>query len=133
MKPGGALEPMGGAGKVVEADETFIGVREGANKKRGNAGEYVRGDAFTNTAEGIFALFKRGMKGVYQHCGEQHLHRYLAELDFRYSNRVAMGENDQGRANTAIKGVAGKRLTYGGCSGLKGTCKRNIPPKHWLD
>lgn len=64
-------------------------------------GEYARGDVTTNTAEGFFALFKRGMKGVYQHCGEQHLHRYLAEFDFRYSNRVALGVNDEGRSPAA--------------------------------
>ena len=182
MKPGGTLEPMGGAGKVVEADETFIGKREGVKMKRGgyghmfrilslverngqarsvrlfkvskaeieafmsknlhpetrlmtdtavhykkqgypiashemvnhHAGEYVRGDVTTNTAEGFFSIFKRGMKGVYQHCGEQHLHRYLAEFDFRYSNRVALGVNDEARSFVALKGVAGKRLTYGG-------------------
>jgi hypothetical protein len=52
------------------------------------------------------------MKGVYQHCGEKHLHRYLAEFDFRYSNRIALGGDDQGRADRAIKGMVGKRLTY---------------------
>ena len=46
---------------------------------------------FTNTVEGYFGLFKRGMKGIYQHCAEKHLHRYLAEFDFRYNNRVALG------------------------------------------
>ena len=51
-------------------------------------GEYVRGDVHTNTVEGYFSIFKRGMKGVYQHCSEKHLHRYLSEFDFRYSNRV---------------------------------------------
>lgn len=179
MKPA-STTPMGGKGKVVEADETFIGKREGVKMKRGgyghkfrvlslierggearsirlykvskaeieafmvknvdpasslmtdtavhykkkgypvashemvnhHAGEYVRGDVSTNTAEGFFALFKRGMKGVYQHCGEQHLHRYLAEFDFRYSNRVAMGVHDEGRAFKALIGVSGKRLTY---------------------
>ena len=75
-------------------------------------GEYARGDVFTNTVEGSFSIFKRGMKGVYQHCGEQHLHRYLAEFDFRYSNRTALGINDGERAKRAIAGVVGKRLTY---------------------
>src|SRR3984893_4580732 len=56
--------------------------------------EYVRGDAHTNTAENYFSIFKRGMTGVYQHCSEKHLHRYLAEFDFRYSNRVALGVDD---------------------------------------
>jgi hypothetical protein len=72
----------------------------------------VRGDAHVNTAEGLFSIFKRGMKGIYQHCGEQHLHRYLAEFDFRYNNRIALGIGDEARAGRAIKGIVGKRLTY---------------------
>ena len=80
------------------------------------SGEYVRyedGRAIhSNSAEGYFSIFKRGMKGVYQHCSEKHLHRYLAEFDFRYSNRVALGVNDEARAGRALKGVVGKRLTY---------------------
>jgi transposase-like protein len=78
--------------------------------------EYVRyeGDKIitTNTVEGYYSIFKRGMKGVYQHCAEKHLHRYLSEFDFRYSNRVALGVHDGERADIAIKGAAGKRLTY---------------------
>lgn len=66
----------------------------------------------TNTVEGAFSIFKRGMKGVYQHCGEQHLHRYLAEFEFRYNNREANGFNDSDRAVQALKGITGKRLTY---------------------
>jgi transposase-like protein len=179
MKPGGALEPLGGKGKIVEADETFLGQKPGFKTKPGFAhkykvlslverggavrsvslrtvnkpeimkvleknvhpesslktdtaayykkrdlgfadhetvnhfrGEYVRGEAHTNTLEGFFAIFKRGMKGVYQHCGEQHLNRYLAEFDFRYSNRIALGVNDEARANKALNGIAGKRLMY---------------------
>jgi hypothetical protein len=77
-------------------------------------GEYARGDVFTNTVEGSFSIFKRGMKGVYQHCGEQHLHRYLAEFDFRYSNRAKLGCNDEVRADRALVGITGKRLTYKG-------------------
>lgn len=77
-----------------------------------SAKEYARGIVHTNTVEGFFSIFKRGMKGVYQHCGEKHLHRYLAEYDFRYNNRVALGVNDETRAVKAIKGVVGKRLTY---------------------
>ena len=53
--------------------------------------EYARGDVTTNTVEGYFSIFKRGMRGVYQHCGEKHLHRYLAEYDFRYNPRSALG------------------------------------------
>jgi hypothetical protein len=168
----GDLAPMGGAGGVVEADETFIGRKEDSVKRRGHghknarksgqvrsfyvdsvsaadlvpivnanvaketaimtdecsgyfslgdhfashesvshkADEYVRDD--TNTIEGYFSIFKRGMKGVYQHCSEKHLHRYLAEFDFRYSNRMAHGINDMQRAEKMAKGIVGKRLTY---------------------
>lgn len=75
--------------------------------------EYVRdGYIHTNTVEGYYSIFKRGMKGVYQHCAEKHLHRYLAEFDFRYSNRVALGVDDVARADRALKGIVGKRLTY---------------------
>jgi transposase-like protein len=78
--------------------------------------EYVRreGDKVvtTNTVEGFYSIFKRGMKGIYQHCKEKHLHRYLAEFDFRYSNRVRLGLNDVARADRALKGTVGKRLTY---------------------
>lgn len=74
--------------------------------------EYVRGEFHTNSCEGYFSIFKRGMRGVYQHCGEQHLHRYLAEFDFRYSNRIALGIDDDARAAKALKGISGKRLLY---------------------
>jgi transposase-like protein len=77
-----------------------------------SAKEYVRGDATTNTVEGYFSIFKRGMKGIYQHCSEKHLHRYLSEFDFRYSNRVALGVDDAERAEKALQGITGKRLTY---------------------
>ena len=66
----------------------------------------------TNTIEGYYSIFKRGMKGVYQHCGEKHLHRYLAEFDFRYSNRVKLGVNDAARAAKVVEGAKGKRLMY---------------------
>lgn len=75
-------------------------------------GEYVRGTIHTNTIEGFFSIFKRGMRGVYQHCAEHHLHRYLAEFDFRYTNRAANGIDDKDRGALAIIGAAGKRLTY---------------------
>jgi transposase-like protein len=74
--------------------------------------EYVRGDVSTNTVENFYSVFKRGMKGVYQHCGERHLHRYLSEFDFRYSNRIKLGIDDATRADLALKGIVGKRLTY---------------------
>jgi transposase-like protein len=177
--------PMGGEGGIVEIDETFIGQREGVEKRRGYAhknvvlslverGGSVRsfhvdstkkvdvmpiikanvakdthvmtdeanqygqlGDDFadhsavdhhrgeygykdrktgvlvtTNTAESYYAVFKRGMFGTYQLCAEKHLHRYLAEFDFRHSNRVALGVDDVARAECALQGVKGKRLTY---------------------
>jgi len=183
MREGGELAPFGGNGGVVEVDETFIGRKKGAEKKRafhhkmkvlalvdrdsGKArtmviddvkaetlmplvmanverearimtdehsgyrdagkwfaapgttshgrGEYLNLEDRTvhsNTVEGYFSIFKRGMKGVYQHCGEGHLHRYLAEFEFRYNNRVALGCNDADRSAAALKGIVGKRLTY---------------------
>jgi transposase-like protein len=189
MRTGG-LEPIGGAGQVVEADETYYGkaetlrvspqrkgrpftkrgkfknnrpivtlverggrarsfhpavadqitvaaiVRENVHHEsrlhtdesglypkvgtefaahetvKHTAGEYVRGDVTTNTVENYFSVFKRGMRGVYQHCGEKHLHRYLAEFDFRYNTRTALGFTDGERAALAMKGIEGKRLTY---------------------
>jgi transposase-like protein len=180
----GTLAPMGGLGATVEADETFIGRKEGTVKRRGyahkrpvlslverggsvrsfhvdgtsaatlvpilqaniaaetaimtdeagqyqklsdsfashefvshGADEYVRGKVHTNTIEGYFSIFKRGMKGVYQHCGEKHLHRYLAEFDFRYNNRTAVGIEDAARTAIAVHGIVGKRLTYRQSSG----------------
>jgi transposase-like protein len=74
--------------------------------------EYVRGDVHVNSAEGFFGVFKRGMRGVYQHCSEKHLHRYLAEFDFRYNRRTALGWNDDQRTLAAVQGAVGKRLTY---------------------
>ncbi len=179
MRDGPYSPPLGGSGKVIEADETYIGHKKGRRASRGpghkhavltlverdgnarsfhisraklhtivplvrqniakesrlatdeakhygavgtffadhltvdhGSYEYARGDAFTNTAEGFFSIFKRGMKGIYQHCDEKHLHRYLAEFDFRYNNRVALGVDDAARTTKAIRGAAGKRLTY---------------------
>ena len=176
-------DPMGGEGKIVEMDETYVGNKPGRKLKgKGHAGntkhtvvalverggavrsfhvkdvpskkmareimfanadkrsdivtdespiypgaaanyiqhstvnhskdEYARGDIHTNTIEGVFSIFKRGMVGTYQHCGEQHLQRYLNEFDFRYSNRTKLGFNDTTRAAKIIKGAEGKRLTY---------------------
>lgn len=76
------------------------------------ADEYVRGDAHTNTIEGYFSILKRGIHGVYHHVSQQHLKRYLAEFDFRYNERSALGVDDFERAAKALRGVAGKRLTY---------------------
>jgi transposase-like protein len=182
MREGG-LAPLGGGGKVVEADETYFGRVKGVRVRRGMQRhkhpilslvdrntkqvrsfhvtaatsdeiapivrlniakesrlmtdqatwykklgtefvshetvdhakeEYVRGDVTTNTVESYFSVFKRGMRGTYQHCKEKHLHRYLAEYDFRYNHRIALGVTDGERAALAVKGVAGKRLTYRG-------------------
>ena len=179
----GDLSPFGGAGGIVEVDETFIGKLKGVEKRRafhhkmkvlalvdrdsGKArtmvvddvraetlmplvianvarearimtdehsgyrdaskwfadhgttshgrGEHVNLEdrsIHSNTVEGYFSIFKRGMKGIYQHCAEHHLHRYLAEYEFRYNNREALGCNDQDRSFVAMKGIVGKRLTY---------------------
>ncbi len=179
MREGAWPGPLGGAGKPVEADETFIGRKPGRKMQRGtfhknavlslverggkvrsfkidsvsanrvrdvlvtqvdrasvlmtdeanyykkvgaefaghesvnhSAEEYVRGLAHTNTIEGYFSIFKRGMKGIYQHCSTNHLHRYLTEFDFRYSNRIKLGIDDAQRAALAIQGIEGRRLTY---------------------
>lgn len=178
--------PKGGAGKVVEADETYVGGKEkNKHRKKRNAGniggtgkqivwslverggkvrsrhlpdvsaqnlrpilkaqldkdtalmtdgegqyrlvgsmfarhevvnhgigEYVRGDAHTNTIEGYFSILKRGITGVYHHVSQEHLKRYLAEFDFRYNERQALGVNDEVRADKLLAGVKGKRLTY---------------------
>ena len=182
MRAGGLAVPMGSGGGIVEADETFIGRKEGARRpkagyghkmvvmslverggkvrsfqidqagreaarkiiaenvsrearlmtdsasyyKAGNFdvaqhqmvnhqdGEYGRGDVHTNTVESYYSVFKRGMKGTYQHCREKHLHRYAAEFDFRYNTRSALGFEDGDRAALAVKNAAGKRLTYRG-------------------
>ena len=66
----------------------------------------------TNTIENVFSVFRRGMHGVYQHCGEAHLHRYLNEFAFRYNHRSGLGVSDTERAAAALKGIEGKRLTY---------------------
>lgn len=104
----------------LHTDETHL--YDGANVSEHNKvththGEYARREksgvtSHSNTVENYFSVFKRGMRGIYQHCGEQHLHRYLTEFDFRYSNRMALGVNDTERATRAIKGAEGKRLTY---------------------
>lgn len=182
----GAIGPLGGEGKVLEADTTYIGGKEKnkhvGKRTRGNIGgmgkqivhsiverdgrvrshhiprvngetlrpileahadkksalmtdtaggymqigrefarhemvdhgkdEYVRGDAYSNTVEGYFSILKRGLTGVYHSVSEAHLHRYLAEFDFRHSNREKLGINDVSRADFALLGVKGKRLTY---------------------
>ena len=96
------------AGQYAHLNKTFAAhdyVRHGA-------GEYGRGEVHTNTVEGFYSVFKRGMKGVYQHCRAKHLHRYVAEFDFRYNNRVRLGVDDAARTVNALRGIVGKRLTY---------------------
>ena len=86
---------------------------------RHGKGEYVsyaNPEIHTNTVEGYYSVFKRGMQGVYQHCGKKHLHRYMAEFDFRYNNRERLGVNDMERTAAALRGIVGKRLTYQGPS-----------------
>jgi transposase-like protein len=79
---------------------------------RHSTGEYGRDDIHTNTVEGFYSVFKRGMKGVYQHCSEKHLRRYVAEFDFRYNNRSRLGVEDKERAAKIVLGAKGKRLMY---------------------
>jgi len=102
-------------------DESHLYFREGQHfasheTVKHARGEYVRyeadGPVHTNTVENVFSVFKRGMKGTYQHCAEKHLHRYLAEFDFRYNARTKLGVNDVARADRALRGIVGKRLTY---------------------
>ena len=101
----------------LHTDESRLYVqlgREYANHETVNHGakEYARGDVTTNSVEGFFGVFKRGMRGVYQHCGEQHFQRYLNEFAFRYNNRSKLGVDDAQRALIALRGIEGKRLTY---------------------
>jgi transposase-like protein len=77
-----------------------------------SAKEYVRGDDYTNTVEGFYSILKRGIYGIYQHVSEAHLHRYLAEFDFRYSYRIKTGYDDTARMDKALAGIVGRRLTY---------------------
>ena len=98
-----------GAGQYENVCQDF----EAHGAVRHSQGEYVVGEDFhTNTLEGYFSVFKRGMKGVYQHCAKHHLHRYLAEFDFRYNHRIRLGIGDFERARFVVKGTVGKRLTY---------------------
>lgn len=90
----------------------FYSSHLGHGRVNHQAGEYGRGRIHTNTVEGFYSIFKRGMKGIYQHCSEHHLHRYVAEFDFRYSNRESNGCDDGERSTRALQGIAGKRLTY---------------------
>lgn len=102
---------------ILHTDESRLYTKMGAEfadhqTVNHSAKEYVRGEVHSNTIEGYFSIFKRGMKGVYQHCSEKHLHRYLVEFDHRYNHRVKLGFSDQDRADKALEGIVGKRLTY---------------------
>lgn len=102
---------------TLYTDESRLYTRVGANfaehsTVNHSAKEYARGPVHTNTIEGYFSIFKRGMSGVYQHCQEKHLHRYLAEFDFRYNHRAGLGYSDADRMVASIPGIVGKRLTY---------------------
>jgi transposase-like protein len=101
----------------LHTDESRIYMRPGrimAEHESVNhrAEEWVRGDVTTNTVESYFSVFKRGMKGTYQHCSEKYLQRYLNEFDFRHSNRAALGVDDAERTTRAIQGATGRRLLY---------------------
>lgn len=96
---------------------TSVGARFGEHLTvRHSAKEYVRYEdgktIHSNTVENVFSVFKRGMIGVYRHCAEKHLHRYLSEFEFRYNRRAALGFTDTERAAAIVKGADGRRLTY---------------------
>ena len=98
---------------ISDEARQYVGLgKEFAEHRAVNHGvyEWGSGDIHTNTVESYYSIFKRGMKGVYQHCAEKHLHRYLAEFYFRYNNRVKLGIDDIARAGRALKGIVGKRL-----------------------
>lgn len=104
-----------GATLYTDDDRTFRTVKPRNRPTavvRHSIGEYVRGDAHTNTIEGYFSILKRGIYGTYHHVSPEHLKRYLAEFDFRYNERMALGVDDAERTVRAIKGAEGKRLTY---------------------
>lgn len=101
----GSHETFAAHETVNHSDKEYV-------RKGGESGGSISPDVTTNHAENYFSVFKRGMRGTYQHCGEKHLHRYLAEFDFRYNTRSALGWNDENRTLEAVRGAEGKRLTY---------------------
>lgn len=119
-----AIDNVGRSARLMTDDAGYykrmwIGWQHGFTNH--SAGEYVNAKdrtIHTNTVEGYFSIFKRGMKGVYQHCAKKHMHRYLAEFDFRYTHRSKMGVEDDQRAVLALQGITGKRLTYRRTDGL---------------
>ncbi|HUK59812.1 MAG TPA: IS1595 family transposase [Stellaceae bacterium] len=119
-----ALEMNAKAGTTIYSDENHT-TRFAARGFKSDSvnhkdGEYVRGDVYTNTVEGFFAIVKRGLTGVYHSVSDEHLDRYLAEFSFRYSNRSALGVEDVQRAEIALAGAVGKRLTYETTRSAKG-------------
>jgi transposase-like protein len=97
---------------VTDGAKHYVAVTRNHESVDHSKYEWARGDVHTNTLEGFFSIFKRGMVGTYQHCDEKHLHRYLAEFDFRMNNRAKFGIHDVQRTLNAMKGIEGKRLTY---------------------
>lgn len=118
LKP--IVEEMVAGDAHLMTDTSTVLASAGANRKHSqvnhNIKEYSRMEdgkcITTNSVEGYFSILKRGIHGVYHHCGKEHLHRYLAEFDFRYNNRIALGVNDTERAEKVLQGIVGKRLTY---------------------
>ncbi len=107
--------PLGGDNKVVEAPRyQKIGDEfAGHGTVNHSIEEYVRAFFWhTNTAEGYFSILKRGIVGTYHHVSAEHLHRYLAEFDYRYNKRVALGVSDRERMEKSVQGIVGRRLTY---------------------
>lgn len=100
------------AGQYTRTKKPLASEFASHNYVKHSIGEYVRGNIHTNTIEGYFSIFKRGMKGIYQHCSKQHLKRYLCEFDFRYSHREKLGYDDIKRTNMLLRGISGKRLIY---------------------
>jgi transposase-like protein len=97
---------------VTDAAQHYVKLLRDHESVDHSKGEYVRGDVHTNTLEGFFSIFKRGLVGTYQHIDEKHLSRYLAEFDFRQNTRAKLGISDMHRTYLAVKGAEGKRLTY---------------------
>jgi transposase-like protein len=97
---------------VTDGSKTYVGQTERHESVDHSKYEWTRGDVHTNTLEGFFSIFKRGLIGVYQHMDKKHLDRYCAEFDFRMNNRAKLGIDDEQRTAIAVAGAAGKRLMY---------------------
>ncbi|MCA0201621.1 MAG: IS1595 family transposase [Proteobacteria bacterium] len=97
---------------VTDKSQVYIGVARDHESVDHSKYEWKRDEAHTNTLEGFFSVFKRGLVGTYQHMDKRHLDRYLAEFDFRQNTRAKVGFDDEMRTAEAVKGFKGKRLTY---------------------